>query len=220
VTPNLNSLLGILFVLFGAGAVLVMIHLRGQPKDRVQGKTLIWIHKILGYLFFALFFVMLGTMISRTGNFQQELSPRIFTHAALALALVPLLAVKWLVARKYRLLQSHLFSLGVTIFLFAFLLVSISAGSHYLYKGELKNAALSSAEISPAEKNNGKLILEEKCTSCHDLNRVHQTRKSEEEWLSTLERMKEYARNPDLLSGDETEQLVAYLVKRDESRLP
>jgi hypothetical protein len=32
-------------------------------------------------------------------------------------------------------------------------------------------------------------LLEERCTKCHDLGRVEQAKKTEEEWKATVERM-------------------------------
>ncbi len=35
----------------------------------------------------------------------------------------------------------------------------------------------------------GKSLLEERCTPCHDLGRVERAKKAEEEWKATVERM-------------------------------
>lgn len=35
----------------------------------------------------------------------------------------------------------------------------------------------------------GKSLLEERCTKCHDLGRVEKANKTEEEWKATVERM-------------------------------
>jgi hypothetical protein len=35
----------------------------------------------------------------------------------------------------------------------------------------------------------GKALLEERCTKCHDLGRVEQAKKTEEEWKANVERM-------------------------------
>ncbi len=35
----------------------------------------------------------------------------------------------------------------------------------------------------------GKTLLEERCTRCHDLGRVERAKKTEEEWKATVERM-------------------------------
>jgi len=35
----------------------------------------------------------------------------------------------------------------------------------------------------------GKAMVEERCTKCHDLGRVERAKKTEEEWKATVERM-------------------------------
>ncbi len=43
-------------------------------------------------------------------------------------------------------------------------------------------------EATPAALD-GKTLLEERCTQCHDLGRVERAKKTEEEWKATVERM-------------------------------
>jgi cytochrome c5 len=43
-------------------------------------------------------------------------------------------------------------------------------------------------EAAPAVLE-GKALVEERCTQCHDLGRVEQAKKTEEEWKTTAERM-------------------------------
>jgi cytochrome c2 len=275
----------------GGVAAFIMIHLKGRSKDRVHGKTLVRMHRVLGYAFIGLYAVMVVIMIIRVSYYQDELSPRVILHVVLALSLVPLLAVKWLVARKYELLTSRLFFLGLAIFLFAFLLNAISAGHYYLYKGEVREVTISSMDketinvdigrqlvvkkcakchtlerifrsfkdedgwtrtvnrmalidtpnirdydakqiiffllrqqenrigetMDIVEDEIGKTLLEKKCTMCHDLDRVYQAQKSEEEWLATVERMIQHARDPKFLNEKETRNLVEYLSARSGS---
>ncbi len=283
--PHINAFLGVLFILIGAITAFIMIHLKGRSKDRVHGKTLVWGHRILGYVFIAIYVLMVVTMIIRISYYQDELSPRAIFHVVLALSLIPLLAVKLLVARKYNLLTSRLFFLGMTIFLFAFLFNAISAGHYYLYKGAVREVTISSIdketmnedigrtlvlkkcakchtlerifrsfkdeegwtrtvnrmalmdtpnirdynakqiifflvmqqENRMGEKEDlvegeiGRTLLDKKCISCHNLDRIYQAQKSEKEWLATVERMKQYARDPNFLSEKETKKIVDYL---------
>jgi cytochrome c5 len=43
-------------------------------------------------------------------------------------------------------------------------------------------------EAAPAALD-GKSLVEERCTKCHDLGRVEKAKKTEEEWKTTVERM-------------------------------
>jgi len=275
-------------MLIGAVTALIMIHLKGRSKDRVHGNTLIWVHRVLGYVFVAIYVLMVVTMIIRISYYQDELSPRAIFHVVLALSLIPLLAAKLLVARKYNLLTSRLFFLGMTIFLFAFLLNAISAGHYYLYKGAVREVTISSIDRETmnedigrqlvvkkcskchtlerifrsfndeegwtrtvnrmalidtpnirdynakqiifflvkqqenrigekedlVEEEIGRTLLDKKCILCHNLDRIYQAQKSEKEWLATVERMKQHARDPNFLSEKETKKIVDYLSTR------
>jgi cytochrome c2 len=275
-------------MLIGAVAAFIMIHLKGRSKDQIHGNTLVRGHRILGYTFIALYVLMVVTMIIRISYYQDELSPRSIFHVILALSLIPLLGVKLLVARKYKLLTSRLFFLGMTIFLFAFLLNAISAGHYYLYKGAVREVTISSIDRETmnedigrqlvvkkcskchtlerifrsfndeegwtrtvnrmslidtpnirdydakqiifflvkqqesrigenkevVEEEIGKTLLGKKCTMCHDLDRIYQAQKSEKEWLATVERMKQHARDPNFLSENETKNIVDFLSTR------
>jgi cytochrome c2 len=275
-------------MLIGAVAAFIMIHLKGRSKDQIHGNTLVRGHRILGYTFIALYVLMVVTMIIRISYYQDELSPRSIFHVILALSLIPLLGVKLLVAKKYKLLTSRLFFLGMTIFLLAFLLNAISAGHYYLYKGAVREVTISSIDRETmnedigrqlvvkkcskchtlerifrsfndeegwtrtvnrmslidtpnirdydakqiifflvkqqesrigenkevVEEEIGKTLLGKKCTMCHDLDRIYQAQKSEKEWLATVERMKQHARNPNFLNEKETKNIVDFLSTR------
>lgn len=54
----------------------------------------------------------------------------------------------------------------------------------------------------------GRVLLEERCTACHGLDRVEQAQKSREEWVTTVDRMVGYGAE---LSEAEKEVLVDYL---------
>jgi hypothetical protein len=142
--PLINSILGVIFLIIGAGAVLIMFHLKGNAKDRIHGQVLVRGHRILGYLFIAIYLFMVVIMIVRISTYQEELPPRVILHLVFALALLPLLAVKILIARKYSLFTSRLFSMGITIFILAFILNAISAVHYFLYRGAIRLVAISS----------------------------------------------------------------------------
>jgi cytochrome c2 len=291
VSPFINAFSGVLFTSIGAVTAFIMIRLKGRSRDHIHGKTFVRAHRILGYVFIALYVLMVVTMIIRISYYQDELSPRAILHVVFALSLLPLLAAKWLVARKYKLLTSRLFFLGMTIFLFAFLLNAISAGHYYLYRGAVREVAISSIDketmnedigrqlvvkkcakchtlerifrsfkdeeawtrtvnrmalidtpnirdynakqiifflvkqqekrigetTDVVEDEIGKTLLEKKCTMCHALDRIYQAQKSEDEWLATVERMKQHARDPDFLKEKETKSIVDLLITKPEN---
>jgi cytochrome c5 len=56
----------------------------------------------------------------------------------------------------------------------------------------------------------GKALLEERCTRCHDLGRVERAKKTEEEWKATVERM---VGKGAMLSQAEQELVIKYLTE-------
>ena len=53
---------------------------------------------------------------------------------------------------------------------------------------EVPSTEAPATEEAPAALD-GKSLLEERCTRCHDLGRVERAKKTEEEWKTTVERM-------------------------------
>jgi cytochrome c2 len=68
--------------------------------------------------------------------------------------------------------------------------------------------------IALVEEEIGKTLVEKKCTTCHDLDRVYRISRSEEEWSVTVERMKSHARDPKFLDDIESRELIQYLSDR------
>jgi hypothetical protein len=56
----------------------------------------------------------------------------------------------------------------------------------------------------------GKTLLQERCTTCHDLRRVERAKKTEEEWKATVERMVVKGAK---LSQVEQEVVIQYLAE-------
>jgi len=56
----------------------------------------------------------------------------------------------------------------------------------------------------------GKSLVEERCTGCHDLGRVERAKKTEEEWKATVERMVSKGTQ---LNQAEQEVVIQYLAE-------
>jgi uncharacterized membrane protein len=56
----------------------------------------------------------------------------------------------------------------------------------------------------------GQALVQERCVGCHDLGRVEQARKTEEEWRATVERMVSKGAN---LSSEEQERVIEHLAE-------
>ena len=92
-------------------------------------------------------------------------------------------------------------------------LVVLLLGSLLAACGEAKDeTAVPTTEQEEAApvKLDGKSLLEERCTRCHDLGRVERARKTEEEWKATVERMRGKGA---MLSQAEQELVIQYLAE-------
>jgi len=132
---NISAIVaGIVFVTLAAANVVVMLE-ASQPSRSITARTrLIAVHRVGGYLFVSLLCIMAYSMSQRlvglgiTGH----LPAHLVLHIVLVLVLVPLLLLKILIARRYKHSHSSLKTLGLTIFVTSFVLVSIPTFSELL----------------------------------------------------------------------------------------
>ena len=74
---QLSSVVALIYVIVGGMAVCLMLELKGRARDRNINSILIFLHRFLGYLFTAIYAVMLYFMIMKISTYQEELSPRV-----------------------------------------------------------------------------------------------------------------------------------------------
>ena len=214
--PQITSILAVLFVSIGAITVFIMLDMVGRVKDRTDKKKWMTVHRLLGYLFIALFGLLLIIMVSKTAGIQEELSARAVFHIVLALLLLALLVIKVVIARRHSHLGSHLPMLGVTIFCLAFALTGITAGYYVLHRDNLSYTTLSAMDDNILDLELGKAIMNRKCSKCHSLERVYRAYKSKEGWAATVNEMARMDA-PNITSFD-VKQTLNYLVLQQEKR--
>jgi ferredoxin-NADP reductase len=123
--PVSTLLAGAAFVALAALNVVVMLE-ASRPTCNGKAKSrLVAVHRIAGYLFAILFCIMVWIMSQRLIGVGLSKLPADVLHVAIALVLVPLLALKILIARRYKHLHSLLMPLGLAIFAATFVLVSL-----------------------------------------------------------------------------------------------
>ena len=81
----------------------------------------------------------------------------------------------------------------------------------FLIKQQEERKGLDRQEI---EREIGKTLISQKCSGCHDLDRIIEAVKSEDEWRITLERMVENADDPQFLTDKEKKEIIANLVRK------
>ena len=212
----ITSIAGLAATLTGACAMLLMLELRGNPGSKEGNKRLIKAHRITGYIFIALFFIILTTMFSKAGTYQEEFSPRTMLHVALGILLIPLLTIKILIVRRFKRLGSQVPSLGLAIFLLLFLLNCIAGGYYFLHWSDMRQVVLSEHDLEMLDVEIGRRLVGEKCVRCHTLERVFRSFKNEEGWTETVNRMAMIAA-PNIRDFD-AKQIIHYLISQQQRR--
>jgi cytochrome c5 len=188
-SPLFNSLLSVVFIVCGFAALFIMLELRGAPKERSINPLLIKLHKIFGWIFTSIFLLMIIIMILKVSGYTDKISPRISFHIVLSLALIPLLAVKIIIARRYPRLSPNLVNFGPAVLIFAVALSGLTAGYYFLHSSDLKYVSLAESDTQILDKTLGRQVVNQKCNKCHSLERVYRAVKSEEGWTSTINKM-------------------------------
>ncbi len=68
---------------------------------------------------------------------------------------------------------------------------------------------------SSQESKIGKTLVSRKCSLCHSLDRVFGARKTKEQWITTVKRMKTTMDDNNFLSDREQAEIIAFLSKRN-----
>ena len=130
--PDSTLLAGAAFVASDALNVVVMLE-ASRPACNGKAKSrLIAIHRIGGYMFAIFLCIMVWVMSRRLVGVGLSKLPADVLHVAIAVALVPLLGLKILIARRYKHLHSLLMPLGLAIFAATFVMVSLPVLSQAL----------------------------------------------------------------------------------------
>ncbi len=214
--PDVNSLLALVSLISGAIAVAIMLELKGKPKDRINVRAFVLTHRLLGYLFVAIFIFMLVSMVKKVGAYQDEVSTRTVIHIALAISIVPLLTLKIAIARKYGALTSHLLILGAGIFTLSAVLVMLTAGYYYLHRSDVRYTSITPVDENILDDDIGRHFVFKRCGKCHAYERVFRSFKSEKGWSQTVNRMAQI--DAPNIRPFEIKQIINFLVNQQERR--
>jgi len=239
----LSLLLGLLFLFVGCAAVFLMFHLWGYPFDHATRtsaapRSLMLLHRALGYLYVILYLVMMWKMVPRLWEYQVELPARSVVHMMLAMLIGVLLVVKLAILRFFRHLEEWMPVLGVSLLACTILLSGLSmpfalrelslansAGGAGVYSAEnLERLAklLPQAELppevsleelaTPAALGAGREVLASKCVVCHDLKTILTQPRTPPGWWKTVDRMASKPSFYEPLTERELHVVTAYLI--------
>lgn len=206
-----NSYLTVVFLFFGIVATLIMLELRGAPKDRLINGKLILLHKISGWTFTSIFLVMLVVMVNKIAAYQEEVSPRTALHIAFALCLLTLLSLKIIAARFYPRFSKLLLGFAPFGLAMALTVSGLGAGYYFLHSDDLKYVSLTEFDTELLDESLGRQVVNQRCSKCHTLERIYRAFKSEEGWTTTINRMVE--RDPSISDFD-IKQAIYFLTNR------
>jgi cytochrome c5 len=235
-----SAVLGISFALLGTATTLLMFWLWGFPFDKSirkseAPKSLMLLHRGLGFLFLGIYVFMMIQMVPRMLAYQVEFPPRTVAHMCLAIAIGVLLLVKVSIIRFFRHLEEWMPVLGVILLLFTWILVGLSVpfslrerqlaqkGDAFSKKNldrvvmQLADAGLPKEALiadlaTPKGLLHGRQVLLTKCVACHDLRTVLTKPRTAADWQKTVERMGERPVIGDVITDPEQWAVTAYLV--------
>ena len=238
-----NTVLGIAFWVVGLANVLLMFKLWGYPFDHERlvssaPRALMVLHRVLGYVFLAIYLYLMSQMVPRLWVYQVELPARTVAHLVMGLAIGAVLFVKILIVRVFRHLESSTAPLlGITLFVCTTVLIGLSTPlalrEAYMSRRATEGTALGNRGVervkallpgaglpagiplqqiaSPSGLSQGRGVLLRKCVQCHDLRTILAKPRTPENWVDLVRRMAERSVF-DPISETEQWYATAYLV--------
>jgi hypothetical protein len=216
-SPLVNTILSLTFLVAGGISLVLMMAQFGGIKFANPTRAT-RMHRILGWIYVALFLTLFVVMIQKIEQYWEILPPRLAIHVALAVALFFLIAVKVAIPRYFPGLAKHLFLFGVATYLTGFVLVGITAGYYLLFW--YRKVPYISHAAQPVRKVDHQMGLElviTKCSTCH-LMRDIMTPRLPREWEEVVNRMVELAHPR--INPTEAGMILQFLAKEYAPRKP
>jgi rubredoxin/mono/diheme cytochrome c family protein len=203
------------------------------PSATASPSPAILAHRVFGYVFLAIYVVLMLQMIPRLWTYQIEFPARTVVHLSLGMAVGVMLLLKISIVRFFRRLDQALVPmLGSGILVSSVVLIGISVPAAFreamatsrLFTDEnrervsllLAQTDLDAAEcerFTTAESlRQGQQILRRQCIECHDLRTVLARPRTPSNWRQTVSRMADRAELYKPLSEDDQWMVTAYLV--------
>lgn len=233
-----TAILGILFLLLGLSAGGLMLRLWGYPYDEEKHvssapKSLLLLHRLLGYAFGLIYVVLMFRMVPRLWNYEDEFSTRTAIHAFLGVAIGCVLILKVVILRFLPHFRMYLPALGISIMVMTtgmlFFPLALVVRESRLSARAPQNLALVRERLSdvaavgpdqaallaqPRVLESGRAAMLNSCLQCHDVRRIISRSRTASDWNKVVSRMATMASAPERRSiGDvEQHQILAYLV--------
>lgn len=219
--PTTTSLLAISLLIIGIVAVTFVLILLGKIKATQRPGFFRWGHRIAGYIFTVLYLFMCVIMFQKfTGN-SAALSAKDAIHAYLGIAIFPMIVAKICIVRLFKKYYLRLPVYGMIVMVAAFMTVALSAGYFMISTARSQYIILTDkGRLVKVNVNAGRKVVQQKCSTCHSLERVFAYVKTDAGWRDYVSRMR--AKDPAILDDLEALEAVGYLVKNygiDDTRM-
>ena len=222
-----------------------MFHAWGFSYDKITCKSsaprsLVWTHRVLGYVYVAIYLYIMWDMVPRLWTYQVELPARTVFHLVFGIAIGGILIVKLTIVRLFKYMEAKLTPLlGTALFLCTWALVGLALPLQfreaYLRSSALMGDSFSEERIARVREQlpkaglddptlleelatsdallAGRRVLVNKCVQCHDLRTVLARPRTPEAWYQTVTRMADRSTTALFtISDNEQWQVTAYLV--------
>ena len=208
-----STILGLIFLGLGNASVFLMYKLWGYPFDHetrtsAAPKSLMFVHRAIGYAYLILYIFMMWHMVPRLWNYQIELPPRTVAHLMLGITIGVLLLVKISILRFFRHFEEAMPYIGTVLLICTYLLIGLSI-PFTLRESTLRVFSDASIERThtrlqmaglppdaPLDKlatrrklREGQDVLLKKCVQCHDLRTILARPRTPPDWVRTVDRM-------------------------------
>ncbi len=216
-SSSLSAIFGLVFLGLANASVFLMFKLWGYPFDKVTRKSeaprsLMLLHRSLGYAYALLYIFMMWYMVPRLWNYQVELPPRTVAHLMLGITIGVLILVKISILRFFRHFEEAMPYIGVALLVCTYLLIGLSVPftlretvlrtqtRAFSDEGiERTRQLIETAGLPPEapldqlaskrKMREGQHVLQRKCVVCHDLRTILAKPRTPPDWVRLVNRM-------------------------------
>jgi hypothetical protein len=128
----LKSILSSVMTAMAFVQMFLMFELFGRSQVRYDATTLKRIHRINGIIFILVYVIIAYFCLGYIRSSEEELSPRVTSHALLSLSVIVLLGLKISFIRVYRQFYEKVLTLGPMIALLTFGMMATAGGYYFL----------------------------------------------------------------------------------------
>ncbi len=216
-SSSTSAIFGLVFLGLANASVFLMFKLWGYPFNHETHKSeaprsLMLLHRCLGYAYAILYIFMMWHMIPRLWNYQVELPPRTVAHLMLGITIGVLILIKVAILRFFRHFEEAMPYIGVSLLICTYLLIGLSVPftlretvlrtqtRAFSEEGIARTRKLIETAGLPPEApldelaskrklREGQHVLQRKCVVCHDLRTILAKPRTPPDWVRLVNRM-------------------------------